>query len=107
MNALNSHESVHLILQKEETNAQMKGIDKFLFQTPLGQGSFGKVTLAINQATGEKVAIKTLKATYHTWKEAVVKDTVSGTTVLRDAEFARNSAIEAMQQRTSKYNSVV
>jgi protein kinase len=44
-------------------------MDKYGLIKPLGDGTFGHVSLAQNKDTGEYVAIKKMKRKFYTWEE--------------------------------------
>lgn len=43
-------------------------MEKYKFGKSLGDGGFGSVTKAINEKTGQVVAIKKMKKKYSTWE---------------------------------------
>lgn len=46
-------------------------MDKYKVIKKVGDGTFGSVSKAVNQQTGEVVAIKQMKQSYSSWEDAV------------------------------------
>lgn len=44
-------------------------MEKYTILSKLGDGTFGKVTKAVNKKTNEVVAIKAMKQKFYNWEE--------------------------------------